>query len=175
MKLPSFSSTLGGKSARRSGPNPILVALQSGFSTIRKSKMEEFDYRVAAYHESGHAVASYLLQVPIQSVYVTPGLSECVSGLTIGEIVSRNLIHQCATVAAVGAIVERIFFGDADSVACEIDKKVIEKGLLPRIKDDTKRRELKENQQQLAMEVTQRPRFRLAVKLLAAKRCRRRR
>jgi hypothetical protein len=129
--------------------------------------MAEFDYRVAAYHESGHAVASYLLHVPIQSVYVTPGLSECVSGLTIGEIVSRNLIRQCATVAAVGAIVERIFFGDADSVACEIDNNVIEKGLLPRIEDDTKRRELKENLQQLAIEVTQRPRFRVAVKLLA--------
>jgi hypothetical protein len=129
--------------------------------------MAEFDYKVAAYHESGHAVASYLLQVPIQSVYITPGLSECVSGLTIGEIVSRNLIRQCATVAAVGKVVERTFFGHADSANCKNDKSVIEEGLLPRIEDDNERQELQENLQQLAREVTQRPRFQVAVKLLA--------
>ncbi len=129
--------------------------------------MAEFDYRIDAYHESGHAIASYLLQVPIQSVYFTPGLSKCVSVLTIGEIISGNLIRQCATVAAVGAIVERIFFVDADSAACEIDKSVIEEGLLPRIEDDAKRQEFQDNLQQVAIEVTQRPRFLIAVKLLA--------
>jgi hypothetical protein len=129
---------------------------------------DNFDYTLVAHHESGHAVASYILRVPIRSVYITPLCSECVSGLTFGETVDPNLVRSCVLVAAAGPAVEKELYGHYDTECCESDRELVEKRLLPRIENEEERRQLREDLPQLVEELIQRPRFLNAVRELAA-------
>lgn len=57
----------------------------------------------AAVHEGGHAVAAYLLSVPIASMYVTvAGDGELNTGLTVGDHKRRGISKQGALVARAG-------------------------------------------------------------------------
>ncbi|HLJ92324.1 MAG TPA: hypothetical protein VKU02_03945 [Gemmataceae bacterium] len=129
--------------------------------------MSDYDYTVAAHHESGHVVGAYLLGMPIRSVYITPMLSQYVPGLTIGEAVERGLVRACAIVAALGRVVEEKLFGRYDAECCDVDREVIEEGLLPRITDEQEREKLRKELSQLAEELVARPGFVHAVRVLA--------
>lgn len=129
--------------------------------------MQDYDYNAAAHHESAHAVASYLLGLPLQCVYVTPGLSECVPGLTFGEILEPGLLRRCAIVAAAGPAVEERLFGRYDVECCERDSRLIEDGLLPRIADEAERRALQRELPRAVEELIAQPRFLDTVRSLA--------
>jgi hypothetical protein len=63
----------------------------------------------AALHESGHAVAAYLLGVPIEFLEVaTDGGGGLETGLTLGESEARGLSKQGALVALAGPRTEEV-------------------------------------------------------------------
>lgn len=105
--------------------------------------------------------------MPIRSVYLTPGESRCDSGLTYADVVARNLVRECAIVAAAGPVVEKELTGGYDAECCAEDFAGIEQGLLPRISDEEAREKLREELPRLAEELIRRPRFLEAVRALA--------
>jgi hypothetical protein len=129
--------------------------------------MGDYDYTVAAHHESGHVVGACILSVPIRLVYITPGLSAYVPDLTFGEAAERGLIPGCAIVAALGPVVEQTLFGQYDPECCDRDLDMIEEGLLPRIAEEVERDRLREELPKMAREMVRRPGFLDAVRALA--------
>ena len=126
----------------------------------------KFDYHRAACHEAGHAVGAYLLGVPIGELYVTPGLSAFVPGLSFGEAAERGLLRECAIVSQLGPATEQRLFGKFDAVCCEEDFDVIVNGWLPRIENLGERAALKSELPRLADDLIESPGFLDAVRAL---------
>jgi hypothetical protein len=63
----------------------------------------------AAAHESGHAVAAFLLQVPIQSLEITmDGNGGLETGLNFGDYATRSIAREGALVALAGPKTEEM-------------------------------------------------------------------
>lgn len=92
--------------------------------------MENARYKeaVAAYHEAGHAVGAFLLDVPFGDITLdttTAGQGSVVSPLTVRRIREANLCWNYAVVLMLGREAERLAFGQADRSYLQEDARHI--------------------------------------------------